>query len=109
MPWVMKQIIEKMSFNPYPGTLNILLIDQDIAKYVEFINKAKGVIIEPLDSSFFQGKCIKTMIEKTVEGAVVIPLMPGYPENKVEIIAPVYLRKYLHLSDGDLVSIYFSQ
>jgi len=109
MPWVKEQIIEKISFNPYPGTLNILLIDQDIAKYAEFIKKAKGVIIEPADSNFFQGKCIKTMIEKTIEGAVVIPLMPGYPENKVEVISHVYLREHLYLFNGDLISFYFSQ
>ena len=109
MPWVKKQIIDKMSFNPYPGTLNMILIDRDVTRYNEFIKKAKGAIIEPIDTSFFQGKCIRTVIEETVEGAVVIPLMPGYPKNKVEIISHVYLREHLYLLDGDLISIYFSQ
>ena len=109
MPWVKKQIIEKMSLNPYPGTLNLILNDRETRKYIEFIKKTKGIIIQPIDSNFYQGKCIKTLIEKTVKGAVIIPLMVGYPENKVEIISPIYLREHFHLVDGDLISIYFIQ
>ena len=34
-----------------------------------------------------------------------MPLVPQYPENKVEIIAPVNIRETLSIKDWDLVNI----
>ena len=107
MPWVKNQIIEKMNFTPFPGTLNAVLNKRDTLRYIEFIKNAKATIIEPIDSTYFYGKCIKTLIEKKIKGSVIIPLMPSYPKNKVEIISSINLREHLKLVDGDEVSIYF--
>jgi CTP-dependent riboflavin kinase len=33
---------------------------------------------------------------------VVIPEVPGYPEDVIEVISPINLREKLHLVDGSL-------
>jgi CTP-dependent riboflavin kinase len=39
------------------------------------------------------------------ECAVVIPIMPNYPNDVLEVIAPIYLRKKLKLADGSVVTV----
>jgi riboflavin kinase len=40
-----------------------------------------------------------------VKCAIVIPDVPNYPEDVLEIVAPVNLREKLQLKDGDHVEI----
>jgi riboflavin kinase len=40
-----------------------------------------------------------------VEGAIIIPQVPFYPEDVLEVIAPFSLRERLKLRDGDEVRL----
>ncbi|MEM3712744.1 MAG: DUF120 domain-containing protein [Thermoproteota archaeon] len=40
-----------------------------------------------------------------MKGAVVIPRVPSYPKDMLEIIAPVNLRETLGLKDGDEIEV----
>jgi CTP-dependent riboflavin kinase len=40
-----------------------------------------------------------------LECGVVIPIMPNYPDDVLEVIAPVYLRDSLKLVDGSVVAV----
>lgn len=42
-----------------------------------------------------------------IEGAIIIPQVPDYPEDMMEVIAPVSLRKTLKLKEGDEVQLTF--
>ncbi|MEM1540504.1 MAG: DUF120 domain-containing protein [Candidatus Bathyarchaeia archaeon] len=103
LPWVKRQIKEKLGFIPYPGTLNLRLI----GKYVEVRNllqsaKAMEILPEP---GYCRGKCFMAYIKSDVACAVVLPCVENYPEDILEIIAPLNLRENLKLKDGDEVEV----
>ncbi|MHC3129283.1 MAG: CTP-dependent riboflavin kinase [Candidatus Bathyarchaeota archaeon] len=101
LPWVKKQINEKLGFNAYIGTLNLRLPNE---AGVNELREANGIKIIP-EKGDYEGKCFKALVSKKVEGAVVLPDVPEYPTNILEIIAPVNLRKTLGLKDGVEIEI----
>jgi CTP-dependent riboflavin kinase len=53
---------------------------------------------------YYPGMLFKAEIG-SLECAVVVPLVPNYPKNLLEVIAPIYLRSSLSLIDGDDVTV----
>lgn len=105
VPWVREQFITKLGIDPYPGTLNLEIIDnQDIEKLKE-IKKRKGIEIIPAEPGFCSAKCFHVLVCGKVKGALIIPQVPGYPESKVEIISSDRIRDVLSLEIGNLVPI----
>lgn len=102
LPWVKEQITKKIGFAPYPGTLNIKL-DENSTK-LKLLKNAKTVEISPV-AGFCRGKCFKAYLIDNVECAIVIPEIADYPEDVLEIIAPINLRDKLSLKNGDTVEI----
>ena len=98
------QFIEKLGFTPYPGTLNIKLDSPsiDIRKGISANMKISGFIKD--NRTFGRGSCFNIMI-MDIKGAVIVPERTHYPEDIIEIIAPVNLRKYLNLVDGSTVEV----
>jgi len=105
IPWVRGQFITKLGIDPYPGTLNLEIIDnQDIEKLKE-IKKQKGIEIIPAEPGFCSAKCFHVLVCGKVKGALIIPQVSGYPESKVEIISSDRIRDVLSLEVGDLVPV----
>jgi riboflavin kinase len=102
LPWVKEQIQEKLSFTPYPGTLNIRLTPQS-TKHKKQLEKAQRQQICP-QKGYCTGTLIKTSINH-IDCAIIIPQVPSYPIDVLEIIAPCYLRERLKLTDGNEVAI----
>ena len=96
LPWARKQFKDKLGFNPYPGTLNLKLTPgTDVDK---LRNTTKGIKIES-PQGFCEGRCFKALVMEKLWGAVVVPDVPGYPSDLLEILAPVNLREKLGLKD----------
>jgi CTP-dependent riboflavin kinase len=107
LTWVKKQFIDKLGIDPYPGTLNLELIDDnDIDKYQSYIEK-KGIEIVPSETEYCYAKCFPVLIgnKEKISGAIVVPLVPGYDKGKVEIISSVRLKDVLSLKTNDTVSV----
>jgi riboflavin kinase len=105
IPWVRDQFIEKLGIDPYPATLNLEVKNaQDLDKLKEVKNRA-GIEILPMDQGFCSAKCFHVLICGKVRGAIVLPLIEGYPESKLEIIASERLVDLLLLEVGDTVPI----
>jgi len=102
VPWVRRQIQENLRFEPCPGTLNLFLSSD--AQISDLIDKFSGIKISAREG-FASGRIYKALIAGKVHGAVIRPEVPDYPENLLEIIAPINLRKNLNLRDGDEVEI----
>jgi len=105
LPWVKKQITEKLGFTPYSGTLNVKLTE-DCVKLRSLLKRARGIEITPA-TSFCRGRCFKACL-MDVECAIVIPEIADYPSDVIEVIAPVNLREKLQLEDGDAIEIEIS-
>ncbi len=59
----------------------------------------KGIKIKAPEG-FHEGRCFKALIMGKHFGAVVVPDVPGYPNDLLEVLAPVNLRETLNLKDG---------
>lgn len=102
LPWVKKQITEKLGFTPYLGTLNIELTKNSVR--LKTLDKKKAIEISP-PAGFCRGRCFRARLENVVDCAIVIPEVPDYSENIVEVIADTNLREALQLKDGSMVQI----
>jgi riboflavin kinase len=98
------QFIEKLGFDPYPGTLNIKIDAPSIEarKGISANIRISGFTSE--NRTFGSGSCFGVRIAD-IQGAIIVPERTHYPEDIIEIIAPVNLRKYLNLSDGSNVEV----
>jgi riboflavin kinase len=103
-----KQFIEKLGFEPYPGTLNLkLTTDYDVKTRSE-LEAYPAIEIEGFrneDRTFGPVKCYPTTIENKVKGALILALRSHYDVSVIEVIAPVFLRKHLKLKDGHKVKV----
>ena len=102
LPWVNQQISEKLDFIPYSGTLNLRLNEKSI-KWKKLLEKTPTEKIIPV-KGYFNGALFRAFIG-ILECAIVVPLIPDYPEDLLEVIASVNLRKALELEDGCEVKV----
>jgi riboflavin kinase len=103
-----KQFIEKLGFDPFPGTLNLkLTAEYDLKTRME-LDAYPAVEIQGFkntDRTFGVVKCYPAMIGNKVKGALIAALRSHYDNSVVELIAPVSLRKQLKLKDGQKLKV----
>jgi len=102
LPWVKRQIQEKLGFTPYLGTLNIRLTQESVLEKNK-LEEAEKFEIKPQE-----GYCTGTLIKARIDGlicGVVSPKVPSYPKDELEVVAPWNLRGRLKLADGSEVSV----
>jgi len=92
----------KLGFEAYPGTLNLRLNKEDAEKR-RLLETAAGILVLP-ETGYYSGALFKAKIG-ALDCAVVVPLVPNYPVDVLEVIAPVYLRGQLGLKDGVAVAV----
>jgi riboflavin kinase len=104
-PGYKKQFLEKLGFEPYPGTLNLRVRKED-QEEVRMLEASPFILIEGFadgNRSFGPAKCIHGKIEDKVNAAIIFPVRTHYAGDVVEVISPEFLRNALHLKDGDTV------
>ena len=100
--WVRRQFLDKVGFAPYPGTLNLRVENPEaLAAW----RVRRGVEIEPEAESYCAAKCFRVRIADGIEAVWIIPLVPNYPEDMIELMAPFSLRDELSLKTGDVVKL----
>ncbi len=98
-----KELTKNCGFEPYSGTLNIIIPE----KYLEKINKIKNNctnIIKP-NEEFGAVKYVSAILEDSIKGAILFPIKTEHKENYIEFIAPYNLKEKLNLKDGDIVNL----
>jgi len=101
LDWVQEQCLEKLGFQPYAGTLNLKVKEEDTF-LVKALTREEGVRLLPPTPDFCQAMCLRIMIG-AVEGAVLLPLVGSDYEDIVESIAPIKVKDRLNLKEGDEV------
>lgn len=104
LEWLRRQLQAGFGFSPVPGTFNVRISEADIARFAE-LQQHSGTPIVPPDAAFCAAKCFRARVG-SVEGALVVPLVPNYRRDILEILAPVYLRETLQVKDGDRVEVH---
>ena len=103
-----KQFIEKLGYDPYPGTLNIkLTTDYDMKARTE-LEAYPAIEIQGFkneDRTYGPVKCYAAVINNKAKCAILFAMRTHYDASVVEIIAPNFLRQQLKLKDGQKVKI----
>ena len=102
LPWVKRQIEEKLGFTPYPGTLNIRLLPESAPRRKQ-LETAPSIKVCPAE-----GYCNGLIYPASIGDlrcAIVVPDVANYPSNILEVIAPENLIEKLHLKDGDETAV----
>ena len=97
--------MEKLSIDPYPGTLNLEIVDLGSLKTFNELKAKKGIEVTPEDPSFCSAQCYPVLINGQLKGAIVFPLVGEYPENKMELIASQNIKKALSVKTGDYLEV----
>lgn len=100
-----RRIYEKFGFTPYKGTLNLVIDESNCENYRRYVLRYPGIYVDPVSKGYSSGMFFRVRIDGRIPGAIVIPQVLGYPQDRVEIIAPVNIRDRLGLKDGDEIAI----
>jgi len=103
-----KQFIEKLGFDPYPGTLNLKLTTEYDMKTKSELEAYPAIEIQGFEDesrTFGPVKCYPAIINNKVKGAVLYALRSHYDASVLEVIAPTFLRGRLKLKDGNKVKV----
>ncbi|MDQ7030620.1 MAG: DUF120 domain-containing protein [Ardenticatenia bacterium] len=120
LDWVRAQFLARLGIDPYPGTLNVRLEAPAEQAAWERLRALPGITIEPISPEFCEARAYLVRVAKgylsvplkTAEGqqaAIILPNVPDYPHNQVELVAAVNLRRALGLVEGDAVSVWVDE
>mgnify|MGYP000704619562 CR=1 FL=1 len=103
-----KQFISKLNFEPFPGTLNLRLINPIYRKMKLRLSNSSGIHINGFTDkkrTFGSAKCFPALINNKENGAVLVIERTHYDNSVLELISTVNLRKKLQLKDGHSVTV----
>ena len=101
-----EQFVKRLGYEPFAGTLNLDLDEESIRRRAALEN-AEGIPIdewENEDRTFGAVTCYEASVEG-VESHVIRPHRSHYPDDTLEVIAPVKLREELGIDYGDEVTV----
>jgi riboflavin kinase len=104
-PYV-RQFVQVLGFEPFPGTLNIRIEPSGLAARKR-LDQLEWIGIDGFTAdgrTFGSARCLPCRIGMTPCG-IIIPGRSHYPDDVLEIIAPVSLREAYHLADTDEVNV----
>lgn len=101
-----RQFQAKLGYSPFPGTLNLAL-DEESTRARSALKRPDGILIEEWENeerTFGAVTCYPATIGG-IEGHVIEPHRTHYPDEMLEVIAPVKLVDELDLGDGDALTV----
>jgi CTP-dependent riboflavin kinase len=106
LPWVRKSFVATLGIDPFPGTLNLKIEDEGALERWKDLKTRPGIpVLPPPDSEFCRARCYPVRLAGGARAAIVCPDVPDYPEDEIELIAPVSLRESLNVVDGDRLEL----
>lgn len=108
LPWAHRQFRHTLGIEPFPGTLNVAL-DPAASSRWQALQSGPGLRLVPGQATDCAARCYPVRASAAgrspVTAAIVVPEVPGYPPDQVEVIASVPLREALAVGDGDRVTL----
>jgi len=103
--WAREAFRTHLGIDPYPGTVNILMRTAEARAAWARVKSRPGIVLPPPRPDWCGSRCYRARIEGRIEAAIILPEVDSYPENQIELIAPVAVRAALGIGDGDAVTI----
>jgi riboflavin kinase, archaea type len=111
LDWVQLALKESLGFAPFPATLNIRPKDvEDAATWRLMRSESSGLPLAAAQKGFCSARLYSIEILEGAErlaAAILVPEVKDYPDDKIEIIAPVRLKDHLGVCDGDAITLEF--
>ncbi len=109
LSWVQSQCLEKMGFEPFAGTLN-LEIGEDNLGILNALEKEQLDELIPPDDGYCSARVCPVYLGN-IKGALILPdeNVDIHGKSIIEILAPVHLRNTLNLKTGDRVELQFKK
>ena len=107
--WVQTALQQRLGFKPFPATLNVRPKDAaDAQVWCRVRGNSAGISLGSANAGFCKARLypIELVVQSATEqnkmpGAILLPEVTDYPNDKIEIVAPVRLKKHFGLQDGD--------
>ena len=113
LDWVQDLLNQRLGYHPFPATLNIRpKAPEDAQVWHRVQNDHAGT---PLTSAS-DGHCSAILFRVEiyaaangfkVDGAILLPEVKDYPQDKIEIVAPMRLKDHFRVQDGDQLTLEF--
>jgi riboflavin kinase len=104
-----RPIREKLGFDPFPGTLNVKIREEDYERRRR-LERSPTALIEGFkdgERSFGSAKLYQVLINDEMKGALIVADRTIHDLSVMEIVSPSYLRRHFKLSDGDPIKLVF--
>ena len=113
LDWVQDLLLQRLGYHPFPATLNVrpkAAADERIWQRVRC--ELAGTPLTMASDSHCGAKLFRVEIQAPrsaarIGGAVLVPEVKDYPNDKIEIVAPVRLKDHLGVADGDQLVVEF--
>ncbi len=105
LDWVRSQCLQKLGFEPHPGTLNVEVFTENLAE-IEHLRNQKAIELIPTDPDYCRARVIPVSVNG-IDAALIIPEenVRIHGSHTLELLAPVMLKAALGIDDGDTVEI----
>lgn len=104
LDWVGREFRRQLGFDAWPGTLNLRMAGEAWQRWRRGLATRAGIVIAP-PPGFCAARCFVVKLDGRVRAAAVFPEVSAYPDDKLELVAPLELRAALALRDGDRVRV----
>jgi riboflavin kinase len=104
LPWVTAWLEERLSLRPYPGTLNVRLDPAAERRWLAFRASGAGLRLLSSGPEFCDSHWFTAHVDK-LRAVIVVPDLPDYPPDQLEIVAEEHLRSSLALTDGSSITV----
>ena len=105
LEYAKRQFLAELGIDTWPGTLNVELDDELSRARWRALQSSDGIDISAPDGNHCDARSYPVHINEELTGAIVLPQVDGYPADKVEVIAPLSLRRHFSLTDGDRINL----
>ncbi|NOJ27685.1 MAG: riboflavin kinase [Nitrososphaera sp.] len=104
-----KQFLQKLGFEPFPGTLNVKLVDPVFMNARREIGRYPSIFIDGFSDgkrTYGWVKCYRASINGVVKNAAVLVLeRTHYDDSMLEVIAPMSIKDAAGIKNGDRIKV----
>ncbi len=104
-----RQFREKLGFEPYPGTLNVRLVDPVYMNARRDLGRYPSIFVDGFSDgqrTYGWVKCYRATINNVVSNAAVLVLeRTHYDDSMLEVIAPTSIKELAGIKNGDRIKV----
>ena len=105
LKWASDAFFRYLNIRCHPGTVNITVTSSiDLSRW-RAVKQSPGIVLPPPKPDWCASRAWHARINHEVSGAIILPEVKSYPENKIELISAVSVRRVFNLKDNDSVSL----